>query len=93
MNINRINPLEAVNQAAKNDKVQHSAKSERPESISVSEQAREVAELRRVRDLALTAPDREDKIAEIKAKLNDPNYINEKLIGDTADRIIEFYRL
>ncbi|MCL2519472.1 MAG: flagellar biosynthesis anti-sigma factor FlgM [Spirochaetaceae bacterium] len=94
MNINRINPLDAINQATNNGKIQQAGKASRTESITVSAEAREAAELQNIRDMVLASPDvRADRVAEVKAKLADPNYLNEKLINDTADKIIEFYRL
>jgi negative regulator of flagellin synthesis FlgM len=39
---------------------------------------------------AADAPDiRADRVAELKAKINDPAYINESLIKLTADRVVD----
>jgi negative regulator of flagellin synthesis FlgM len=39
---------------------------------------------------AAEAPDvRADRIAELKAKINDPAYINESIIKLTADRVVD----
>ena len=36
------------------------------------------------------APDvREDRIAEVKAKLQDPNYINDAVVNSVADRLMD----
>jgi negative regulator of flagellin synthesis FlgM len=38
----------------------------------------------------MAAPDiREERIAELREKINDPSYINDRLLGETADRILE----
>ncbi|MFA6508565.1 MAG: flagellar biosynthesis anti-sigma factor FlgM [Treponemataceae bacterium] len=45
-------------------------------------------------ELVSSADDvRADRIAELKQKINDPSYINDKLISDTADRIMTAFGL
>ena len=41
-------------------------------------------------EIAKAAPEvRSDLVAELKAKIQDPNYINEAVVSMTADRIID----
>jgi negative regulator of flagellin synthesis FlgM len=41
-------------------------------------------------ELVSAAPDvREDRVAELKAKIDDPAYINETLLNGTVDKIID----
>jgi negative regulator of flagellin synthesis FlgM len=94
MNINRINPLETLNSVTKSEAVKQASPTNRGESITISTSTGSTEELLAIRTMALSAPDvREDKIAEIRAKLANPNYINDTLLNNTADKIIEFYRL
>ena len=59
------------------------------DSINISSEAVEKAELYRVRDLVAAAPElRTEKIEELKAKINDPSYLNSEVINATADKLI-----
>lgn len=90
MTINRIGPTDPVNNITKNNKVQKPEVKENSDSIKVSKSAIDKSDLIKVSSLANNAPDiRADKVAEIKAKLEDPNYINDKVINSVAEKIME----
>jgi len=58
--------------------------------VNISRAALEKAEQFRVIEIVNSAPDvRAERIAEIKAKINDPDYINEEMISKTADNIMD----
>jgi negative regulator of flagellin synthesis FlgM len=62
------------------------------DSIDVSEEAKAKAELLRMTELAKNSPDiREDRVAEAKKRLDDPNYINDSVKGLVADRIMNMF--
>ncbi len=70
-----------------------SIKSE-PDSISVSEEAKEAAKAFYLNQVAEETPDvRADRIAELKEKIKDPNYLNQAVIASTAERIMTSYGL
>jgi len=65
-------------------------KSAKGDSVSISREAFDKYErLQAVETVKSSAPDvRADRVAEIKAKINDPNYINDEIISKTADNIM-----
>ena len=65
-----------------------------PDSISVSEEAKEAARAYYLNQVADETPDvRADRIAELKEKIKDPNYLNQAVISATAERIMTSYGL
>jgi len=89
MTIDRLNPLDPI-QPKKPAGATRTDRSSRSDSVSLSSEAMEKAELFRAVELAKAAPDeRADRIAALKAKIDDPDYINDAVISMTADRIID----
>ncbi|MDR2313285.1 MAG: flagellar biosynthesis anti-sigma factor FlgM [Spirochaetaceae bacterium] len=69
-------------------------KGKESDSVSLSSEAIEKAELYRAMDLASGAEDvRAERVAELKAKINDPSYINDTIIRATADKIMDAFGL
>ncbi len=65
-----------------------------PDSINVSEEAKEAARAYYLNQVADETPDvRTDRIAELKEKIKDPNYLNQAVISATAERIMTSYGL
>jgi negative regulator of flagellin synthesis FlgM len=63
---------------------------DRTDSINLSREAIEKAEVSQVVELIKSAPDLDDaKIAELRQKINDPSYFNERVINATADKILD----
>lgn len=94
MTINKIGSTDPINKPNRANKAQQTAKTSNTESIKVSKSAIDKAELIKTAGLVKNSPDiRTDKIAEIKAKLEDPNYINDKVINSVAEKIMEDFGL
>ncbi len=90
MTINRIGPSDPINNINKKDKVQRPQSQVSPDSIKVSKSALSKSELIKASSIAKNAPDiRADRVAEVKAKLADPNYINNTVINSVAEKIME----
>ena len=90
MTIDRISPLDPIQPGKKPGQANKVRESGGADSISISTEAQEKAELFRLRQLAAAAPEvRADKVAELKEKINDPSYLDEKIINATADRLID----
>jgi len=88
MTVDRIGSIDPIQPEKKPSRANHANGVPR-DSISISAAAQEKAELFRVRELAAAAPDsRADRVAELRGKINDPAYINEKIINATADRLL-----
>ena len=91
MTIDRIGSIDPIQPGKKNEGANQARMSPKADSISISSEAVEKAELYRVRELAAAAPElRMERIEELKAKINDPSYLNSEVIAATADRLIDF---
>lgn len=94
MTINRIGSTDPINQPNKTNRTQKPVTPNSKESISVSKSAIDKAELIKTAGIVNNTPDiRMDKVEEIKAKLQDPNYINDKVINSVAEKIMEDFGL
>jgi negative regulator of flagellin synthesis FlgM len=63
------------------------------DSVNISSEAIEKAEFMRLYDIVSDTqiPDiREDRVAELRAKINDPAYITDTILNGTADGIMDF---
>jgi negative regulator of flagellin synthesis FlgM len=84
-----VDPVANYNRAAR---ISRPARPLGKDSIDLSEEAQAKAELLRAMDSVRKAPDiREDRIAEVKKRLEDPDYINDKVKGVVADRIVDMF--
>ena len=90
MMIDRLNPIDPIQNPKRAEGARKAVKGSKGDSIAVSSEAMEKGELFRVIEMVKAAPDvRADKIAELKAKIDDPAYLNEAIISATADRILD----
>ena len=90
MTIDRIGNIEPIQPEKKPGKANNAGGSSRADSISISAEAQQMAEIFRVREIAAAAPEsRADRIAELRQKINDPAYLNDRVINATADRLID----
>ena len=94
MTINRVGSTDPINNVNKTNKVQKQQQVEVQDSIKVSKSALSKAELIKASTIANNAPDiREDRVAAVKAKLQDPNYINETVVNTVAEKIMDDFGL
>lgn len=85
--IGGINPLNNVQNLRKADNAAKVSKSS--DSIEISKEAVEMAEAYYLEKVAAETPDvRADKIAEVRAKLQDPNYLNNAVFNSAADSFL-----
>lgn len=89
MTIDRLNPLDPI-QPKKPSGAPRADRSSGKDTVSLSSEAVEKAELFKAVELAKAAPDvRMDRVAELKAKIDDPAYITDAILNATADRILD----
>jgi negative regulator of flagellin synthesis FlgM len=94
MMVNRIGPLEPIQPGKKTGRAETVQGGDRTDSINLSPEAKEKAELFQVVELIKSAPELDDvRIAELREKINDPGYINDKVLNATADKIIDAFGL
>ena len=90
MTIDRIGSVDPIQPGKKPGRTGQVNETSRTDSINISSEAHEKAEFFRTRELAAAAPDvRADRVAELRAKINDPSYINDRVLSATADRLID----
>ena len=90
MTIDRIGSIDPIQPGKKPGQVSQVNASQGRDSISISSEAVEKAELFRTQELAAAASEvRADRVAELKEKINDPSYINDRVINATADKLID----
>jgi negative regulator of flagellin synthesis FlgM len=91
MTVDRIGPLEPIQPSKKpgrNEQVRGG--SDKSDSINISTEAMEKAERYQVIELIKSAPELDEaRIVELRKKIDDPAYINDKIINATADKIID----
>ena len=94
MTIDRVGPLDNISKIRKNGKLPKANKTNKKDSISFSKEAREKAEIFNALEVAKKSPDvRLDRIAEVKKKLEDPSYINDKVVELVAEKIMESFNI
>jgi negative regulator of flagellin synthesis FlgM len=92
MTIDRIGSPEPIQPGKKPGQTSRVTPAERSDTIDLSSEAMEKSELYRMMELASQAPDvREDRIAELKQKINDPSYIDDRIISATADKLLDVF--
>ncbi len=92
MTIDRLGPVDPVAKYNKTGKPAKVAEQTNADTIAVSEEARRSAALQQTADIVRDTPDvRMDRVEEVKAKLQDPNYINDTIIGAVADKLLDVF--
>ncbi|MDR2731079.1 MAG: flagellar biosynthesis anti-sigma factor FlgM [Treponema sp.] len=90
MTVNRIGHVEPVLPGKKPGRTEPVGGSDKTDTIKVSREAIEKAEVYQVVELIKSAPELDDvRIAELREKINDPSYLNERIVNATADKILE----
>ena len=90
MTIDRIGSIDPIQPGKKPGRPNQVNESPKTDTISISSEAQEKAELLRVKELAASASEvRAERVAELRGKINDPSYINDKIVNATADKIID----
>ena len=90
MTIDRLNSLDPIREPKKPSGSEAPQRSGKGDSIAISSDAVVKAELYTAFEAAKAAPEvRADRVAEAKARMADPAYINDAVISMTADRIVD----
>ena len=90
MTIDKIGFIDPIQPGKKPGRIGQVNESPKTDTISISSEAQAKAERLRVQELAASAPDlRLDRVAELKSKINDPSYLDNKIIDATANRLID----
>jgi len=88
--IGGINPLSNVQKTNRTNNTEKASFG--ADSVSISKEAKEMADAYYMKQVAAETPDvRADRVAEIKAKLQNPNYLNDAVIASAADKLMESF--
>ncbi|MDR2659246.1 MAG: flagellar biosynthesis anti-sigma factor FlgM [Spirochaetaceae bacterium] len=91
MTIGRTGPIEPsrpLNEGGRGAPAGKIAKND--DTVSISKEAFKKADWLNAIEIVSSAPEvRESRVAELKAKINDPAYITDTLLNGTADKIID----
>jgi negative regulator of flagellin synthesis FlgM len=89
MTINRIGHVDPIPTGKKPGRSEQVGGNDKADTINLSSDAMKKAEVYQVVELIKSAPELDDaRIAELRQKINDPSYIDEKVIKATADNIL-----
>ena len=90
MTIEPLGPIDPIHKLNQTNKAERPQRSEGKDSVSFSDEARLRAEVYRISEEVKATEDvRADRVAEVKQKLQDPNYIDDEVIDTVADRIMD----
>ena len=90
MTIDRIGSIDPIQPGRKTGQAGQVNVPNRADSISISSEAQQRAELLRAQEMAAAAPEvRAERVAELKSRINDPSYLNDRVINATANNLID----
>ncbi len=94
MTIDKLGPIDSISKYNKTEKVSKPKKKDSSDSISFSEEARSKGEIYKATEEAKLAPEvRLDRVAEVKKKLEDPAYIDDKVVESVADSVLDLFQI
>ena len=89
MTVNKIGPVEPISPGKKPGRNEQVGGNDRADTINISEDAIRKAEVYQIVELIKSAPDLDEaRIVELRQKLDDPAYLNEKVLNATANNIL-----
>ena len=94
MTIDRIGSIEPLQPGKKPGRIESANALDRSDSINISPEAVARAEKYQVIELIKASQEIDEaRIVELRGKINDPSYLNEKVINATADKIADAWLL
>lgn len=94
MTIDRIGSIDPLSRYNNTKRVSKAAKKDTADTVSISADAKSMGEVYRTAEAVRNSSEvRLDRIAEVKKKLEDPDYIDDKVLSGTADKLMELFGL
>lgn len=94
MSIERLGPVDPIQKLNQGEKATKAERQEGRDTISFSEEARIKADMHRLEETVRSTSDvRMDRVEEVKRRLEDPSYIDERVLDSVADRIMDAFGL
>ena len=89
MTVNRIGHVEPIPTGKKPGRNEQVGGNSKADSINLSSEAMEKTERYQVLELIRSAPEMDEaRIVELRQKIEDPSYINDRVVNATAENII-----
>ena len=89
MTVNKIGHVEPISPGKRPGRSEQVGENNRADSINLSQDAIKKAEVYKVVELINSVPDLDEaRIVELRQKIDDPAYLNERVINATADNIL-----
>jgi len=89
MTVNRIGHVEPIPPGKRPGRNEQVGGNDKADTINLSAEAMEQAEKYQVIELIQSAPEMDDaRIVELRQKIDDPAYLNDKVINATAEKIL-----
>ncbi|URA10657.1 flagellar biosynthesis anti-sigma factor FlgM [Thermospira aquatica] len=90
MEIRGVDPIRGITQDSKINKIPRRDERDTSDEVEISEEARQLAEAAKIEDVVRQSPDiREDRVAEVKAKLERGEYNTQEVFDQVAERIMK----
>ncbi len=90
MTIEKLSPTGAIDRYQQVQKPKEVKGVVQGDGIKLSSEALQTSAMHQVLQIVKEASDiREDRVAEVKAKLDDPDYMNDALLDKLAERLME----
>jgi negative regulator of flagellin synthesis FlgM len=94
MTIERLGPVDPVQRYSQTDKTKAPQSKPESDSVSFSDEAKLRADVMRVAEQVRQTSDvRLDRIEEVRKKLEDPNYIDNRVVEHVAEQIMDMFNL
>ena len=94
MTIDKLGPIESISKYNKTEKVSRPEKKDASDSISFSEEAKSKGEIYKATEEAKMAPEvRMDRVEEVRKKLQDPAYIDDKVVESVAESVMDLFKI
>jgi len=92
MTIERINVPDPISKFTKTDKASKAVNTEKKDSINLSTEAKSKAEVYNATEIVKMTPAiRQDRVDEIKKKLEDPGYISNTIVEAVAEKLMNYF--
>ncbi|MFP4509348.1 MAG: flagellar biosynthesis anti-sigma factor FlgM [Spirochaetaceae bacterium] len=94
MAIEGIGPIQPNQPVNRTEKAQSPERPPASDSVAFSDEAKLKADMFRMQEAVRAGEDvRADRIAEVRAKLQDPSYIDDAVLNTVADRVMDVFGL
>ncbi|MFW6368573.1 MAG: flagellar biosynthesis anti-sigma factor FlgM [Spirochaetota bacterium] len=94
MTIEGLGPIQPNQPVNRSERPQQGNHARQGDSVSLSDEARLRAELFQATEQVRASEDvREDRVAEVREKLQDPSYIDKTVLSTVADHLMDVFGL